>query len=509
MSVCPPAHRRWVLTTTILGSSMAFVDGTVVNIALPALQATMGATIAEVQWVVEAYTLFLAALMLTGGALGDRLGRKRVFAVGVAVFTAGSIACGLAPTMGTLIAARGLQGIGAALMVPGSLAIISASFPDDERGKAIGTWSAFTSITMIIGPLVGGAFIDNASWRAIFFINVPIGAIVLYLTVRYVPESREEMKRPLDIAGAVLATAGLGSLVYGLIESSTLGLKHPMILVTLAAGVALLASFVAVEWRSRSPMLPLALFRSRAFCSANLLTLFLYAALAGSLFFVPMNLIQLQGFTATQAGAAMIPSVLLLFLLSRWAGGLADRIGARPLLVVGPLIAAMGFALFLVPGTHARYWTGFLPAFVVLGLGMGLTVAPLTTTVMASVARDYSGVASGINNAISQTAGLLAIALFGLTMSHAFQTGLDRRMDSVNAAPQVRNEIRSQMAKLAAIEISPQADALERQTLTQAIGESFIGGFRLVMALAAGLAVLSAAWAWITPTDTKSESLRK
>src|SRR6202171_6344832 len=477
---------------------MAFIDGTVVNIALPALQATMGATIADVQWVVEAYTLFLAALMLTGGALGDRFGRKRIFLIGVVVFTAGSIACGLAPNVRALIAFRGLQGLGAALMVPGSLAIISATFPDDERGKAIGTWSAFTSITMVIGPLVGGTLIDHASWGVVFFINEPLAALVLYLTLRYVPETRETKKRSLDVAGAALATAGLGSLIYGLIESSPLGLAHPRIVAALAAGFVLLAAFVVVEWRSASPMIPLELFRSTAFCGANVITLFLYAALAGCLFFVPMNLMQIQGFTATRAGAAMIPSVLLLFLLSRWAGGLADRIGPHPLLIVGPTIAAAGFALFLVPGTGASYWSGFFPAFVVLGIGMSLTVAPLTTTVMSAVSREHSGVASGVNNAISETAGLLAIAVFGLAMSHAFNQGLERGLQGASVPPEVRQEIRSQEAKLAAIEIPQRVDVGRRGAITQAIATSFIAGFRLVMALGVGLALLSAACAWIT-----------
>jgi EmrB/QacA subfamily drug resistance transporter len=489
--------KRRILAATILASSMAFIDGTVVNLALPALQSTMGATIADVQWVVEAYTLFLSALMLTGGALGDRLGRKRVFLVGVTTFTAGSVACGLAPSLAALIAFRGLQGIGAALMVPGSLAIISASFPDAERGKAIGTWSAFTSVTMVIGPLVGGLFIDHASWRAIFFINVPLAAIVLCLAVRYVPETREATKRALDVAGAALATAGLGSLVYGLIESPALGFAHPRIVASLAAGALLLAAFVVVEWRGRSPMMPLGLFRSAPFCGANVITLFLYAALAGCLFFVPMNLIQLHGFSATQAGAAMIPSVLLLFLLSRWAGGLADRIGAKPLLIVGPTIAGAGFALFLVPDVDASYWSGFFPAFVALGFGMALTVAPLTNTVMSSVGREHSGVASGINNAISEGAGLLAVAVFGLLMSHAFGAALDRDLERANVSSEARAEIRGQASKLAAIDL-PRIDETQRRAARQAIGESFVTGFRLVMGIGAALAVLSAVCAWIT-----------
>jgi len=377
--------------------------------------------------------------------------------------------------------------------VPGSLSIISATFADEERGKAIGTWSAFTSITMVIGPLVGGTLIDHASWRAIFFINAPLAAAVIYLTLRYVPESRETDVRPLDWAGAVLVTCGLGSLVYGLIESSMPGL---------AAGVALLVAFVVVEWRSSSPLLPLSLFRSAAFCGANLITLFLYAALAGCLFFVPMNLIQLQGFTATQAGAAMIPSVLLLFLLSRWAGALSDRIGAKPLLIIGPTIAAGGFALFLVPGTGANYWTTFFPAFIVLGLGMSLTVAPLTTTVMSSVSREHSGVASGINNAIDEIAGLLAVAVFGLVMAQAFDHGLKKGLRVVNVPPEIVQDIRGQELKLAAIVIPKKIVGAERQAIAQAIDAAFLSGFGLVMSLGVALSLLSAVCTWLTLSST-------
>jgi EmrB/QacA subfamily drug resistance transporter len=493
---CPPEHRRWALIATILGSSMAFVDSTVVNIALPALQSTMGATLAQAQWVVEAYSLFISALMLTGGALGDRFGRKRIFMIGVALFTAASVACGLAPGIAALIAFRGVQGVGAALLVPGSLAIISATFPDRERGKAIGTWSAFTSVTMVIGPLVGGGLIEHVSWRAIFFINVPLAAATLWLCLRYVPESREGTRRALDPAGAVLATLGLGAVVYALIESSTTGFAHPLAWGPLAAGVALLALFVVVEWKGASPMMPLSLFRSPVFSGTNALTLFLYAALSGGLFFVPLDLIQLQGYTATEAGAATIPSVLILFLMSRWAGGLADRIGPKWLLVVGPLVAAAGFALFMVPGLDASYWTTFFPATVVLGVGMGITVAPLTNAVMGSVARDHAGIASGINNAVSETAALLAVAIFGLAMAHAFQAKLEPSLAEGRVPAQIRDGIVRQQSKLAAIEI-PRASAPVQAAAKQAIGESFIAGFRLAELIAAALAALSALCAWI------------
>jgi EmrB/QacA subfamily drug resistance transporter len=493
---CPPAAGSWVLAATILGSSMAFIDGTVTNVALPAIQRDLGATLAGAQWVVEAYALFLAALILVGGAFGDRFGRRRVFAAGVALFTLASVGCGLAQTIGQLVAARAVQGIGGALLVPGSLALLSASFSGDRRGPAIGTWSGWTAITSAIGPVLGGVLVEHASWRAIFLLNVPLAVAVLAIVFLKVPESRAPGKAaPLDGWGALLSTAGLGALVYGLIEASSRGLSDPLVLAALGLGGVLLAAFVAVERRRRSPMLPFELFRSPAFRSANLLTLLLYAALGGALFFVPFNLIQVQGYSATEAGLALLPFILINFLLSRWAGGLIGKYGAHRPLVVGPLLAAAGFVLYALPGIGGSYWTTFFPAAAVLGLGMAITIAPLTTVVMTAVDENRTGTASGINNAVARVAGLLAVAVMSLVLVAVFSQRLDRRLDALRLPPEARQQIEAQRLKLAAIELPPGLDAPTRTQLTAAIRESFVAGYRGVMLLAAGLALASAALA--------------
>jgi EmrB/QacA subfamily drug resistance transporter len=488
---CSKSRGRWVLAATILASSMAFIDGTVVNVALPALQTNLNATAIDVQWVIEAYSLFLSALLLVGGALGDHYGRRKIFLIGVCVFALASAACGLAADVRQLIVARGVQGFGAAMLIPGSLAIISNSFSENERGRAIGTWSGFSAITTGIGPVIGGWLVEHVSWRAAFFINVPIAIIVIFISLRHVMESSDDEQTKIDWIGAILAALGLGALIYGLIESSRLGFNNRFVIVVLAAAVLVLIGFLLFEARVSNAMLPLGLFRSRIFTGTNLLTFLLYAALGGTLFLLPLNLIQVQGYSATAAGATLMPFIVLMFVLSRWSGGLVNRYGARLPLIVGPLIAAGGYALFVRAGIGRNYWLDFFPPVTLLGLGMAISVAPLTTVVMNSVSQNRAGVASGVNNAVARTAGLVAIAVFGIVMLHVFKDQLNRRLAESNLPGSVAESVQEQSNKLAAIEIPDTEDAI-RRLARHAVDESFVSGFRTVMSGGALLAVAGA-----------------
>ena len=488
--------RRWTLVATVLASSMTFIDATVVNVALPALQADLHATITDVQWVIEAYALFLGALILVGGALGDQFGRKRVFLAGVVFFTAASILCGVAASPRALIAGRALQGIGAAFLVPGSLAIISAAFGDAERGQAIGTWSAFSAITTAIGPVAGGWLIEHVSWRAVFFLNVPLAAIVVVLSLRFMDESRDPSRsRQIDWSGAALAVLGLGGIVFGLLEWPNRGIRHPLVIGALAAGMLSLVLLLVVERRASNPMLPLDLFRSRTFTLANVLTLLLYAALSVVLFLVPMNLIQVQHYTATAAGAALLPFPIIMFALSRWSGGLVARVGRRVPLTPGPAIAALGLALYARPGIGGSYWSTFFPAVVVLGFGMAITVAPLTTTVMGAVETAHAGVASGVNNAVARVAGLLAIAVFGVVLLRTFDARVRPRLDRFALTPAAKLEIDRELPRMAGADVNaaPAIDRHQRPGVRRAIDEAFVSAFRLVMICAVALALAAAA----------------
>jgi EmrB/QacA subfamily drug resistance transporter len=416
-----------------------------------------------------------------------------MFLTGTVIFALASVGCALAVSVGELVAARAIQGFGGALLVPGSLAIIATSFPDKDRGRAIGTWSGFTSITAAVGPVLGGWLIDHLSWRAAFLINLPIACAVVVIALSAIPESRGEQPRAsLDWLGALLAAVGLGGLVYALLESSNLGWKDPRVLGSLTAGAASLPSFLAVERRASDPMVPLELFRSRSFAGANLSTLFLYTALTGVLFFYPLNLIQVQRYTATAAGAAMLPFIVLMFLLSRWSGSLFDRFGPKRPLVIGCAIAALGCCLFAVPGIGGAYASTFLPAILVLGLGMATCVAPLTTAVMSAAPPKHAGAASGINNAVARVAGVIAIAVFSIVMLRVFERRVEYGLSHLDLPASAKSEIRNQSKRLAATQLPNGLSPGDHALVQRVIGEAFVAGFRSVVLISAGLALLAA-----------------
>jgi EmrB/QacA subfamily drug resistance transporter len=491
------SHDRWVLVATVLGSSMEFIDGTVVNVALPSLQAGFHATGSQVQWVVEAYALFIASLILVGGSLGDRFGLRRSFLAGVVIFSAASVWCGVAPSITQLLIARCLQGVGGALLVPNSLALLSVNFSEARRGRAIGTWSGFASMMTALGPIVGGWVVQHGSWRYVFFLNVPIAVATIWITLSKTPAVPMEFdKRKIDWAGALLGTCGLAGVTFSLMEWSTGGIGARIAGVV---GIILLSMFVFVEKHAVAPTMPLDLFRNRSFAGANLLTFFLYGALSSALFYMPLNLIQVQGYSPTAAGAAMLPLVIVMFLLARWGGSLIERTGPRVPLVVGPLVASLGYALLGKTGLVGSYWTACFPAMAVLGLGMTISVAPLTTVVMSSVDQKRTGAASGVNNAVSQTAGLLALAITAPLFFHTFSISLNRDLVRDSVSSETIREVWPQRSRLAAIQT-------EDSRARTAIDDAFVSGFRLIAFIASASAIAAAASAAATIGKSKPKT---
>ena len=479
-----------MLAVAVLGSTLAYVDESVVNVALPAIETDLRTTLAAMQWVINAYTLCMSALLLVGGAAADRFGRRRVFVLGVSLFAVASLGCGLANGVAVLLAARAMAGIGAALLVPCSLALISAAFEERERGAAIGIWSGASAVAAGAAPLLGGGLLDHWSWRVIFLVNPLLAIPTLWISLRRVPESRDPDAPPgIDWPGSLLAFAGLGSLVYGLIASADLGWAHGVVVVSLALGAGLLTLFVVAESHSPAPMMPPELFRSPTFSGVNLLTLLLYGGLGGGFFFLPFLLIQARGYSATAAGAAYLPFTIILGGLSRWSGGLIDRFGARGPLILGPTIAAGGFALLAV--SRQPYWTVLVP-MVVLGLGMAVTVAPLTTAVLNAVPTHRTGVASGINNAVASVGSLLVIAVLGSVAVGAMSRSLERRLETPPAPLEVRRAVAAARGGFVIPEFPASLPDEERRRARMIVAASIEETVRLTLWIAAALALAGA-----------------
>jgi EmrB/QacA subfamily drug resistance transporter len=500
---------RWVLVATISASSMGFLNEGVLSVAIQAMQEGLGATLAQALWVTVSYRLVLSGLILLSGALGDHFGRRRIFLYGIWIFTVGAVLCGFAPTVELLIAARTVQGFGGAMMIPGSLAIISAYFDDTQRGGAIGLWSAATAVTTVGGPFLGGVLVSIGFWRGVFFMVLPLAAVALYAVYRYVPESRdEEAPEKMDYIGGVIATLGLSAMTFGFIQAGDNGFNATNIGV-LVAGIAVLAVFVWWENRIDYPMMPLKLFRSPVFSGANLLTLFLYGALGGVFFFFTLNLVQAQGYREDIAGLAGLPFPILLILMSQRAGAIADRIGPRIPLTLGPALTGVGFMLLAFPALTAGasdYFTTYFPGMVVAGIGMGIVVAPLTTAVMGSVPQHSAGTASGINNAASRTAGVLTLSVLGAVMLLQFVGALETRTADIDLSESARAELIASSENLGNTQVPDGLDAATAEAVAIGIKLAFVDTFRTAAWIGAFMCWISAAFAWVTMRMTTAES---
>jgi EmrB/QacA subfamily drug resistance transporter len=483
------AAGKWIMVSTIMASAMAFIDSTALNVVLPSIQKSLEATGTDLFWILNAYLLMLSSLMLIGGALGDKLGRKKVFVIGIIIFIIGSAACGLAPSVLLLIFFRVVQGIGGALMIPGSLSLISSSIHEKERGKAIGTWSAFTTVVTIGGPVLGGALADAGYWRYIFFINIPIGIAAILILLKKVNETRDESAdHGLDFPGAITVMLGLALFTFGFLRMPAVGFGHWQVYLSLALGLLLLIAFVFIEKKSRHPMMPLKLFANLTFSGANLLTFFLYAGLGAGMLFLSLNLVQVQGYSQLKSGLTFLPFTVLMVLLARFAGSLADKFGPRLLLIIGPAIAGTGLLLLsFVSQTSgpSAYYTTFFPGIVVLGLGMSFTVAPLTATVMGAVSEQFSGTASGINNALSRIAGVFANAIFGALAVLFFSASLQRDLTQLPLGNNEKQEVIQQSAELGNAGAPASLAAPDKEKVQAFYRNSFIDAYGKIMRIAA------------------------
>lgn len=490
------AKGKWVMVATILASAMAFIDGTALNVVLPALQQNLNASGADLFWVLNSYLLMLASLILIGGAMGDKLGRKKVFMSGIVLFIMGSAACGVSSSVTMLIICRAVQGIGGAFMIPGSLSLISSAINAKERGKAIGTWSAFTTVVTMGGPVLGGALADAGLWRYIFFINVPIGIAAFVMLAFRVDETKDEdADKSLDFPGAITIALALALLTFGFLRIPAVGFAHFQSYGSLVGGFLFLIIFIVIEKKSQHPMMPLNLFSNMVFTGVNLLTFFLYAGLGAGMLFLSLNLVQVQGYSQLQSGLTFLPFTVLMVTVARYAGSLADKYGPKWFLIAGPALTGAGLLLLsFVKQTNgpADYWTTFFPGIFVLGLGMSLTVAPLTATVMASVSDHFSGTASGVNNAMTRISGVFANAIFGALAVLFFTSTLTKQIDKISLNPQQKEQVIKQAADLGDAKVPAILSSPQKRVIETYYKESFIHAYAGIMRISAGLGFLGA-----------------
>jgi len=495
---------KWIMASVILASAMAFIDGSALNVALPSLQKDLNATGADLFWILNSYLLMLAALILTGGSLGDKLGRKKIFMSGIAIFIVGSVSCGLAPSVPYLVGFRAVQGLGGALMIPGSLSIITSSF-EKERGKAIGTWSAVTTLVTVGGPILGGALADAGLWRLIFFINVPIGIASLIILWFKVPESRDaQSDDSVDYYGSITIIAGLALLTYGFLKIPNIGFNNAQVYFSIGAGIIVLILFVLIEKRSNHPMMPLQLFKNKTFTGANLLTFFLYAGLFAGMLFLTLNMVQIQGYSQLQAGLTLLPFTILIILFSRWSGTLSDKYGPRRFLIGGPLLVAIGLLMLsFVKNTNgpSDFWVTYFPGILIFGLGMSLTVTPLTSTVMGALPNHYSGTASGINNAISRISNVFTNAIVGALAILFFTGYLNNEVTRISLKKNIKTKVIQQAANLGDAKVPPEVLDKNKKEVAHLYREGFIQTYTKVMQISAAMAFAGALMAFVFISD--------